>query len=183
MPEEAVALTESAQVYLSPKGEDKLPLPLPGGGPAPHPFTGFYITYPDDDRNPRERGLVSTISNDPPMLNWIYIDRNTLELKYGNRTQSLPQIVGPWDWTEDEVGLTLEDWEGFVAVEEDDGWAVYYDINDDRLDNGKKVGGRRVLQCSLERRLFDEERQRQELEAAEKKMQVKKTGDLTTHWG
>lgn len=126
---------------------------------------------------------MSTISNDPPMLNWIYVDRNTLELRYGNRTQSIEHIVGPWDWTEDEVGVMLECWEGFVAVEEKDGWAVYYDINDDRLDNGKKVGGKRVLQCSLERRVFDEERQKQDMEAAEKKMQVKKSGDLKTTWG
>src|ERR1700761_6624459 len=108
------------QVYLSPKGPDKQPLPPPGGGLTPHPFTGFYVMYPDDDRDPKERGLVSTISNDPPMLNWIYVDKNTLELKYGNRTQSIQQIVGAWDWTEDEAGVTLDGWEGFCAVEEEE---------------------------------------------------------------
>ncbi|KAF2104570.1 hypothetical protein NA57DRAFT_51390 [Rhizodiscina lignyota] len=178
-----MVVMRNGKVYLSPKGEDKQPLPPAGGGPAPHPFTGFYIMYPDDDRSPPQRGLVSTISVDPPMLNWIYADRDTLELKYGNRTQSIEHTVGPWDWTEDESGVTLEDWEGFVAVEEDDGWAIYYDINDDRLDNGNKVGGKKVLQCSLERRVFDEEQQKQDMEAADKKMSVKKTGDLKTQWG
>lgn len=184
-----MVVMRNGKLYLSPcanlEGAEngKQPLPPPGGGPAPHPFSGFYLMYPDDDRNPRQRGLVSTISLDPPMLNWIYADKNTSELKFGNRSASIEHIVGAWDWTEDEVGMTLEDWEGFVAVEEADGWALYYDIDDDHLGNGKKVGGRTVLQCSIERRIFDEERQRAELEAAEKKMQVKKTGDLTTTWG
>ncbi|KZF22011.1 hypothetical protein L228DRAFT_268511 [Xylona heveae TC161] len=85
-----------------------------------HPVTAFYIVYPDEERPPpRPRGLVSTISDDPPMLNWLYADKDTMEIKYGNRTQSREHIVGPWDWTEDEVGLTLEGWEGFVAVEEE----------------------------------------------------------------
>lgn len=150
-------------------------------GPEGHPFTGFYVMYPDDDRNPKQLGLVSTVSDDPPMLNWLYVDRNTLELRYGNRTQSIQHIVGPWDWTEDDqVGLLLEDWEGFVAVEEEKGvWAMYYDINDDRLARGKKVGGRRVLQCSLERRVFDEARQKADMEAQDKKLRVKKTGGMS----
>lgn len=121
------------------------------------------------------------------MLNWIYVDSDTLELRFGNRTQSIQHIVGPWDWTEDEVGLLLEDWEGFVAVEEEeqDGlkWALYYDRDDNGLAKGKKVGGRTVLQCSLERRLLPEELRKQQEEEADRKMQVKSTGDLKTKWG
>jgi hypothetical protein len=158
------------------------------GALSPHPFTGFYIMYPDDDRSPPERGLVSTISNDPPMLNWIFCDKNTLELKYGNRTGSIQHIVGPWDWTEDEAGIMLEHWEGFVAVEEEereDGlkWAVYYDKYDDDLGNGGKVNGKRRLQFSLERRVLPEELRKAQEEAADKKMQVKTEGDLKTKWG
>lgn len=90
------------------------------------------------------------------MLNWLYVDRNTLELKYGNRTQSREHHVGPWDWTEDEVGLTLEGWEGFVAVEEGKKlWAIYFDRKNDQLKELRN--GRRVLQCSLERRLLPSE--------------------------
>lgn len=115
----------------------------------------FYIQYPDQEREPT-LGLVSQVSDDPPMLNWIYADKNTLELKYGNKTQSREHVVGPWDWTDDEAGLTLEGWEGLVAVQEDDGeWAVYYDRDDDRLKG--KVGKKRVLQISLERKLVEEE--------------------------
>jgi hypothetical protein len=172
-----------SKVWLAPKNsETELPLPAKDG-PPPHPFTGFYIMYPDDDRDPRERGLVSTISTDPPMLNWIYVDKNTLELKYGNRTKSIEHVVGPWDWTEDETGVTMEGWEGFAAIEEEerpDGlkWAIYYDRWDDDFGNGRKVGGKTRLQCSLERRVLPEELRKAQEEAADEKMQVKSQGDL-----
>jgi hypothetical protein len=156
--------------------------------PAPHPFTGFYIMYPDDDRSPPERGLVSTISVDPPMLNWLYCHKDTLEVRYGNRTASIQHVVGPWDWTEDETGVTLEEWEGWVAVEEEeleDGlkWALYYDRYDDDLGNGRKVSGRKRLTCSLERRILPDEMRKAQEAAADEKMQVKSTGDLKTKWG
>jgi hypothetical protein len=70
-------------------------------------------------------------------------------------------MVGPWDWTEDEQGLTLDGEECLVAVEEEKGgygWAVYWDCDDDCL---KRQGGgkdKRVLRCSLERRLVEEQR-------------------------
>jgi hypothetical protein len=111
------------------------------------------------NRPPAFRGLVSTTSRaHPPPLNWIYVDRFTHEVRYGSRAVADGHILGPWDWTDDEVGLTLEGWEGFVAVEEEKGiWAVYYDRDDDSL-KGRVPKGTRVLQCSLERRVieFDE---------------------------
>jgi hypothetical protein len=96
---------------------------------------------------------VSTISKEPPELNWIYVDKNTLELKYGNKTQSLPHIFAPWDWTEHRQGLTLEGWEGCVALEEISGnWVLCYDRNDDHLEHLRRK--RRVLECSLERKIL-----------------------------
>ena len=179
--------TDTSKVWLAPKDPTtQTPQALKNALP-PHAFTGFYIMYPDDDRSPAERGLVSTVSVDPPMLNWIYVDRDTLEIKYGNRTQSIQHIVGSWDWTEDEEGVTLDGWEGFAAVDEGerkDGlrWALYYDRWDDDFGAGRKVGGKTRLQCSLERRILPEEMRRQQEEEADKKMQVKSTGDLKTKW-
>lgn len=119
-----------------------------------HPFTGFYIAYPDDNR-PTTRGLVSTISVDPPMLNWIYIDKDTLELKYANRSGSIEHHVGSWDWTseDNDSSIVFDEWEGFLAVEEKPGeWALYFDLNDDGLKKHKK--GRKTVEITLVRRVI-----------------------------
>jgi hypothetical protein len=113
-----------------------------------HPFAGFYIDYVP--KTPPPRGLVSTISQDPPELNWIYADTTTWELKYGNKTASINHIVGPWDWTDGQEALTLEGWEGFVAMEESEGvWVVCYDKDENYLQNIR--GDKQVLGCGLER--------------------------------
>ena len=123
-----------------------------------HPFTGFYLAYPDDNR-PYTRGLVSTISVDPPMLNWIYVDKDTLEAKYASRSGSIEHHVGSFDWTSEDSNdscITFDEWEGFVAVEEQDGqWALYFDLNDDGLKKHKK--GRRTVEVSLHRRVISEQ--------------------------
>ena len=157
--------------------------------PPLHAFSGFYIQYPDEDRSPPQRGLVSTVSDDPPMLNWIYLDADTAELKYGNRTASIAHVVGDWDWTEDESALTLDGWEGFVAVDEGphsdrDGlrWALYFDRADDGLDDGRKVCGRPAREVSLRRRVQSEEEQLHQLQEADRKMQVKSQGSLKSHF-
>jgi hypothetical protein len=57
----------------------------------------------------------------------------------------------------------MEGWEGFVAVEEEKGvWAVHYDRDDDRLE-GRVRKGTRVLQCSLERRVIEDEEEEEEI--------------------
>lgn len=96
-----------------------------------------------------------------PKLNWVYAHNKTRELRYGPRAEAKRHTVGPWDWTEDEQGLTLDDEECLVAVEEERGgfgWAVYWDREDDCL-KGVGVGkDKRVLRCSLERRLVEGKR-------------------------
>jgi hypothetical protein len=148
----------------------------PDGGSSPHPFTGFYLPFPVDDLPHRPipavpiLGLVSTIptdTSDPkhrhkkPKLNWIYADEQTRELKYGPRVEAREHKIGPWDWTEDdEQGLTLCGEESLVAVEEESGglgWAVYWDREDDRLKGWGIGEEKRVLRCSLERRLVSDE--------------------------
>lgn len=86
------------------------------------------------------------------MLNWIFIDQETLELKYGNRTAAQSHIIGPWGWTEDETKLTIEEQdEAFVVVQEDDGsWGLYYDKFQDwnRLPEEGSI-----IEISLQRKL------------------------------
>lgn len=120
-----------------------------------HPFTGFYIAYPDDNRS-YTRGLVSTISVDPPMLNWIYIDKDTYEVKHAGRSGSIEHHVGDFDWTKDSTEdscITFEEWEGFVAVEEREGeWALYFDRDDDGGKRFKRE--RKVVEVHLQRRVI-----------------------------
>ncbi|KAL4970313.1 VPS28 protein-domain-containing protein [Aspergillus stella-maris] len=102
-----------------------------------HAGSAFYINYPEPDHMKdlkRGSGLVSTIQDDPPMLNWLYADTETHEVKYGNRTQSCEHAPAPWDWTEEERTIILEKNRGFYAVREKDGcWAIYLDRDGDEL--------------------------------------------------
>lgn len=146
---------------------------------AHHPFTGFYLAYPDDNR-PYTRGLVSTISVDPPMLNWIYIDKDTQEVKYASRSGSIEHHVGSYDWTSEDVNdscITYDDWEGFLALEEEDGqWALYFDLNDNGLKGIKK--GRRTVEVSLVRRVISEQETNKWGLAGEGNIGFKKTREV-----
>jgi len=84
-----------------------------------------------------------------------------MELKYGPRVEAREHVVGPWDWTEDEegAGLMLDGEESLVAVEEKRGglgWALYWDPDDNRLKDYEVGRKKRVLRCSLERRMVVE---------------------------
>ena len=146
---------------------------------AHHPFTGFYLAYPDDNR-PYTRGLVSTISVDPPMLNWIYVDKDTLEVKYASRSGSIAHHVGSFDWTSEDSEdscITLDDWEGFLAVEEGNGqWALYFDLHDDGLESRKK--GRKTVEVSLQRRVISEQETNKWGLAGEGNIGFKKTREV-----
>ncbi|OAP65082.1 hypothetical protein AYL99_01054 [Fonsecaea erecta] len=116
--------------------------------PCHHPFSGYFLPYPETTYE----GLVSTISDIPPMLNWIYVDKDTYEVKYGIRVDAQPHVTGPWDCTRQDRRVTLEGWEGFVVVEEEPGlWALYFDREDDGL-RAKVPQGKRVLEVELWRR-------------------------------
>lgn len=84
-------------------------------------------------------GLVSQVQDDPPLLNWIYLDKHTMELKYGNKSASIEHHIGPWDWTEDEEQVVFDDMEAeyinaFYAVERLPGrWQLFFDWKGDQL--------------------------------------------------
>ncbi|CAH0004364.1 unnamed protein product [Clonostachys byssicola] len=97
--------------------------------PAPgHRFHGWYFKYPSEEGH---MGLVSSISVDPPALNWIYIDKDTGQVRHGARKDTVDHVIGPWHWSDDEELLTLkEDYEPFVAKREEGGqgrFCVYWD--------------------------------------------------------
>jgi len=165
--------SEASKAVIAPTAK----ISVPGRSPpaSSHPFTGFFLDFQPSTPSTRcsspssgpvqfsrlhrplpFRGLVSTTSYSVPApLNWIYIDRASLALRYGPRSVAAGQILGPWDWTEDESGVMVEGWEGFVAVEEADGiWSLAYDAEDDGLQS-VYGGKRRVLRVSLERRVLE----------------------------
>ena len=113
----------------------------------------FYIEYPDTERVPVPLGLVSQVADNPPLLNWLYVDKDTMELRYGNKSTSIVHHVGPWNWTEDEEGITFDETEAFTAVETERGqWQLYVDMDDDGLSKYVPKG-KRKFGISLERTL------------------------------
>lgn len=128
--------------------------PVAGG----HKFCGHYFKYPDE----RELlGLVSTIADDPPMLNWIYVDTETKELRYGARKATIDHVIGPWYWTQDEHFLTLEgDHTQFCAKKQEPGadeegggggtrWCVYWDP-EQKMKGALRLKLRRRTQSGVE---------------------------------
>ncbi|KAI2639972.1 hypothetical protein GGS21DRAFT_504381 [Xylaria nigripes] len=111
-----------------------------------HPFTGYYLPYPDSNAS----GLVSTICDEPPVMNWIYVDRWSYELKFGNRAWADDNWAIPWDCSRQDRRLTFGGWEGFLAVKEGDFWALYFDIDGDRLKS-KVAEGVPILEIELQR--------------------------------
>ncbi|EMF14834.1 uncharacterized protein SEPMUDRAFT_132410 [Sphaerulina musiva SO2202] len=126
-----------------------------------HPFSGYFLPYPHDDVAQSWRkagfrkaeGMVTTISNDPPFLNWVYVDCDSHEVKFGKRDEVEGHRLGPFDVTKTDRRLTFEGWEGFVAVQEHDGedlWALYFDVHDDGLTSGERVGTQALRMLALE---------------------------------
>ncbi|KAL1602654.1 hypothetical protein SLS60_006071 [Paraconiothyrium brasiliense] len=109
---------------------------------------GYYLPYPDSEHE----GLVVKTSMYLPVMNWVYVDATTYQLRYGIRKDADGNITGPFDCTSHARRITLFKWEGWCAVEEQPNeWAVYFDVNDDGLE-GKVQEGTRVLEIELERR-------------------------------
>lgn len=106
------------------------------------------MPYPDS----KHEGLVTTITDVAPIMNWIYVDQNTYEIKYGVRADAQHNLTGPFDCTRQDRRLTFDGWEGWCAVEERPGhWAVYFDVGDNGLQ-AKIAPGTRVLEIELSRK-------------------------------
>ncbi|KAI0129854.1 hypothetical protein BJ170DRAFT_290260 [Xylariales sp. AK1849] len=116
-------------------------------------FNGFYFGYPGPENH---QGLVSLASDDPPALHWIFGDNETGRLRHGKRSDTIiseteHHLVGPWNWSEDEEWLVLENSPYFLAVEGGDGaWSVYYDKNKNLKES---LAPLKVVEISLHREL------------------------------
>ena len=118
------------------------------GSPLGHPYAGYYLPYPDTNHE----GLVTTITDVAPIMNWVYVDKETGEVKYGVRADAQPNLTGPFDCTRQDRRLTFDGWEGWCAVEEAPGlWGLYFDLGDDGLKS-RVAPGTRVLEIELSRK-------------------------------
>ncbi|KZM26432.1 uncharacterized protein EKO05_0005925 [Ascochyta rabiei] len=118
------------------------------GEPLGHTCAGYYLPYPDT----KYEGLVTTITDVAPIMNWVYIDRQTHEARYGVRADAQPNLTGPFDCTRQDRRLTFDGWEGWCAVEEYEGyWCLYFDVDDNGL-RSKVAPGTRVLEIELSRK-------------------------------
>lgn len=113
------------------------------------------LTRHTGQRTPVPLGLVSQTRADPPLLNWIYVDKDTMEVKYGNKTASIEHHVGPWDWSDDERVIIFDDAAQFTAVQDPATrrWQLYQDMKEDGLA-GYIPKGRRKVQVNLIRTLM-----------------------------
>lgn len=126
------------------------------------PATANYLAYPGRKELWRKLGYAkgegfTTTINAHRFVNWVYVDKDTHEVKYGVRAQSEPNLVGPWDCTKADRRLTFQDWEGFIAVQEEDGddlWALYFDVDDDGLTGADRIGNKdkRMLEVEVWRK-------------------------------
>ena len=140
------------------------------GEPLGHMYAGYYLPYPDE----KYEGLVTTITDAAPIMNWVYIDRETHEVKYGVRLDAQPNLTGPFDCTRQDRRLTFDGWEGFCAVEQAPGlWGLYFDVDDDGL-RGKVVPGTRVLEVELSRK---EKRFQRDMDARQQDQTTKRKVD------
>jgi hypothetical protein len=88
-------------------------------------------------------------------------------VRWGGRQESKGHVCGPFDWTKDEARVTLEGWEGWLAVrlprdemyakelgmEDTQGlWRLYFDQNDDGAD---LPAGAEVLEVTLNRTMAE----------------------------
>lgn len=123
--------------------------------PAGHRFAGYFLPHPDHEWGWRGEGLLSAIPDDPPQLNWIYIDQETYVVKCGTKAESEADLVGPGNWSKVGRRMMFEGWEGFLAVEEKAGIrALYFDGEDDGLRG--KVPRKRTVEVELSRKEIEQ---------------------------
>lgn len=146
--------------------------------PEYFPATINYLAYPGKKEIWRDAGFrngegMVTLINDERYLNWVYVDHATYEVKYGERVLAEPHLVGPWDCTAIDRRLTFRGWEGFIAVQEENGddmWALYFDCQDDGLTGEGQIGnkGKRMLEVEVSRKELRRDRDAAFAERAER---------------
>lgn len=123
--------------------------------PPHHKVTAYFLPFPNSNYD----GLVSTIDA-MNMLNWVYVNSDTYTVTYGTRAQAEKHLTGPMGLTlmaDKSSKITMDGWDGFMAVEDEDGeWTLYFDKDSDGL-SGKidESRAKRVAQVELHREMLE----------------------------
>lgn len=123
--------------------------------PPHHKVTAYFLPFP----NAGYDGLVSTIDA-MNMLNWVFVDSETYKVTFGTRAQAEKHLTGPMGLTvmaDEGSRITMDGWDGFMAVEDEEGeWTLYFDKDSDglsgKIDESKT---RRVAQVELHREMLE----------------------------
>jgi len=124
--------------------------------PPHHKVTAYFLPFPNKEYD----GLVSTI-DDQNMLNWVYVDADTYKVTYGTRAEAEKgHLTGPMGLTlmaDGNSKITMDGWDGYMAVEDGRGeWSLYFDKDSDGL-SGKidESDTERVAQVELIREMLE----------------------------
>lgn len=123
--------------------------------PPHHKVTAYFLPFPNSNYD----GVVSTIDA-MNMLNWIYVHSETYQVTYGTRAEAEKHLTGPMGLTlmaDGSSKITMNGWDGFMAVESEDGeWSLYFDNDSDglasKIDESRT---RRIAQVELHREMLE----------------------------
>lgn len=124
--------------------------------PPHHKVTAYFLPFPNKEYD----GLVSTI-DEMNMLNWVYVDAETYRVTYGTRAEAEKgHLTGPMGLTlmaDGNSKITLDGWDGFMAVEDEDGgWSLYFDKDSNGLSEKiDESHTRRIAQVELLREMLE----------------------------
>lgn len=123
--------------------------------PPHHLVTAYFLPFPNSNYD----GLVTTI-DDMNMLNWVYLDSESYRVTYGTRAVAEKHLTGPMGLTvmaDGQSKVTMDNWDGYMAVEDENGeWSLYFDKDSngltEKIDESKV---KRVAQIELHREMLE----------------------------
>ncbi|KAL6228613.1 hypothetical protein BDW75DRAFT_235766 [Aspergillus navahoensis] len=78
-------------------------------------FNGHLFSLPELNEG-NLNGLVAISGESPPTLRWVYLNKTTYEMEWGGMQDKESHITDPFDLTDDEEYLTLDNTQRWIAV-------------------------------------------------------------------
>jgi hypothetical protein len=87
------------------------------------PFNGHLYHHPDFEED-NLSGLISMSAEDKPLARWVFLDSETDEVRWGGKEDTEGHVCGPFDLTDNDAYLTLDDMQRWMAVQITEGTAA-----------------------------------------------------------